>query len=159
SLTFNQAQGGSAPAAQTLTISSTPTGLPYTVAVTTSNSGTWLTATPTSGTTNSPVQVSVTAGTRTAGQYTGKVTISATGAATIDAPVTLNVLTPQTFTVSPTTLSFSYVIGASTTPQAQTVQLTTGASAPYTTAATTASGGNWLTVSPASGTGSGALSV
>jgi uncharacterized protein (TIGR03437 family) len=160
SLTFSQAVGGQAPAAQTLTISSTPTGLPYTIAVSTdNNSGKWLSATPTSGATNSDIQVAVTPGTLPVGQYTGKVTISSTGAAPLDVPVTFAVVPAQSFTVSPTTLNFSYVLGAAATPQAQTVQLTTGVATPFTAAATTASGGNWLTVSPTSAAGSGTLTI
>jgi uncharacterized protein (TIGR03437 family) len=162
SLSFDQVQGGGAPAAKTIALGGTPGSLAYTVAVSTNgNSGNWLAATPASGTTNSAVQVSVNSGTLLPGQYTGKVTITSTGASgsPIEVPVTLNVFGPQTFTVSPTTLSFEYVIGT-TAPAAKTVQLTASSpTAPFSAAATTSGGGTWLTVSPASGAGSGTLTI
>ncbi len=60
---------------------------------------------------------------------------------------------------SPTTLSFSYTTGAAT-PASQSVSVTSLAAAlSFTAAAATTSGGNWLSVSPASGTTPATLSV
>jgi uncharacterized protein (TIGR03437 family) len=60
---------------------------------------------------------------------------------------------------SPTTLSFSYTTGAAT-PASQSVNLTSlGAALSFTAAATTTSGGNWLSVRPTSGTTPATLSV
>jgi uncharacterized protein (TIGR03437 family) len=54
--------------------------------------------------------------------------------------------------VSPTSLSFSFVTGGAT-PGSQTVSVTSaGAAMNFTAAASATSGGNWLAVSPASGT-------
>ena len=162
SLTFTQVQGGPAPAAQTVAVAGTPSALAYTVAAAATGGGTWLTATPANGTTNSNVSVSVNGGSLTPGQYTGTVTITSAGASgsPLVVPVTVNVVAAQTITAAPTTLSFSHVIGASTTAAPQTVQLTASATTvPFTATATTATGGSWLSVTPASGTGSAALTV
>ena len=60
---------------------------------------------------------------------------------------------------SPTTLSFSYTTGAAT-PASQSVSVTSlGAALSFTAAASTISGGNWLSVSPSSGTTPATLSV
>lgn len=160
-LTFNQVQGGAAPATQSFTVTGAPGALAYTVAATTTSGGNWLTATPASSTTNSSVTVSANAGSLAPGAYTGKVTVTSAGASgsPIEIPVTLNVLGAVTFTAAPTTLTYNYVVGT-TAPAPQSVQLTaSSASATWTAAASTQSGGNWLQVTPASGTGPGTLSV
>jgi uncharacterized protein (TIGR03437 family) len=161
SLTFSQVQGGTAPATQNVTVTGTPGALAYTVAATTASGGNWLTATPASGNTNSSVTVSANSGTLAPGTYTGTVTVTSTGASgsPIAIPVTLTVVPAVTFTVAPTTLSFNYIVGA-TTPAPQTVQLTASAAGtPFTATATTQSGGNWLQVTPPSAAGSGTMTV
>ena len=60
---------------------------------------------------------------------------------------------------NPTTLSFSYSVGAAA-PASQSVNLTSlGAALTFTAAASTVSGSNWLSVSPSSGTTPATLSV
>jgi uncharacterized protein (TIGR03437 family) len=60
---------------------------------------------------------------------------------------------------NPTTLSFSYTTGAAA-PASQSVSVTSlGAALNFTAAASTISGGNWLSVIPASGTTPATLSV
>lgn len=161
-LNFTQVAGGSAPAAQTVAVSGT-SGLNFTVAaaVTSPANGTWLTATvgsgtATSGTTPANVTVAVSAGTLTAGTYAGTVTITSQGAtgSPISIPVNLTVVAPASLSVTPSTLTFSYTIGAQTPPAPQNIQLTASASAPFTAAVKTTDGANWLTVSPTSGTAS-----
>jgi uncharacterized protein (TIGR03437 family) len=156
SLTFTQTAGGPAPAAQTINVTGTPAAINFTVSASATNGGTWLTATPTSGSTPGTVQVSASAGTLPAGQYSGTVTISASNVngSPINIPVTLNVVAPQTATLTPAgPLTFSAVIGA-TAPAAQQLQLTSSGSAPFTAAASTKDGAGWLSVTPASGTAS-----
>src|SRR2546426_973070 len=84
-LSFSYQQGGSAPAAQSLSVAS---GGSYTAAKSTS----WLSISPTSGTTPGTVNVSVSAGMAT-GTYTDNVTITASGAtgSPKSIPVTLTV--------------------------------------------------------------------
>jgi uncharacterized protein (TIGR03437 family) len=161
-LTFNQAQGGPAPATQNITVSGTPGTLTFTVSTSTTNNVNWLSATPASGSTPGTVTVSVNAGTLGAGQYTGSVRISATSGANgspIDIPVTLNVVQGQTISATPSNLSFNYTLGT-TQPTPQTVQLTSsGGVAPFSLTTAVSSGGAWLSVTPTSGSTPAVLSV
>ena len=93
SLTFNAQTAGSAPAAQTIAVSSTGSALNYTVTTSTNSGGNWLSATPASGTSGSSVSVSVNPSGLSAGTYTGSVSIAASGAGNSPqtATVTLNV--------------------------------------------------------------------
>ena len=157
-LSFTQVQSGAAPAAQNVTVSGSPGPLNFTV----TTSATWLTATPSTGTTSATLQVGINAtvaGTLPAGPYTGTVIIASAGAggSPITIPVTLNVVAPQTLTALPTSLSFSYIVGL-TAPQAQTFQISaSGGAAPFSV--TTPSSASWLQVSPTSGSTPATLSV
>jgi uncharacterized protein (TIGR03437 family) len=175
-LTFTQPQGGSAPAAQTITVGSTPVSLTFNAAAATTTGGNWLSVSPASGTTVTPstgpvtggtVQVSVNAGSLAVGTYNGTVTITANGAtgSPITYPVTLTVVTPITITATPATLTFAAILNG-TAPTAQTVQV--GASGPtgvtvaafaFMATAKTNAGGNWLSVTPASGNDPGSIAV
>ena len=161
-LTFTQTAGGPAPQSQTISVTSTPAPVNFTVTATANNSGTWLTATPAAGTTPGSVTVSANAGTLGVGSYTGTVTIASQNAtgSPIAVSVTLNVVAPQTLTVTPTgALTFNYVIGASA-PATQGLSLTSSGSAPFTaTASTTSCGNGWLTVTPTSGTATASPTV
>jgi uncharacterized protein (TIGR03437 family) len=159
-LTFTQVKGGAAPAAQNVTVSGSPVALNFTAAASTTDGNAWLTVTPQTGTTTATLQVGLAAvaGTLPAGPYSGTVTITSANASgsPISIPVALTVVPPQTFTVSPTSLSFSYTVGL-TVPQAQSFQISAGGAAPFTV--TTPSSATWLQVSPTSGTTPATLSV
>jgi uncharacterized protein (TIGR03437 family) len=162
-LTFTLGAGATAPAAQTITLSSTPVAFGFTAIPTTTSGGPWLFVSPALGSTPASIQVSVSAAGLAVGTYTGTVTINAAGAtgSPITYAITLNVVTPITITATPAALSFSAILNASA-PAAQTIQVgASGASAAFafTTSVTTAAGGNWLSVTPASGTEPGSLSV
>ena len=135
-LSFTQVRGGAAPAAQNVTVSGSPGALNFTVAASTTDGNAWLTVTPQTGTTPATLQVGLNAavaGTLPAGPYSGTVTITSAGASgsPINIPVTLTVVSPQTFTASPTSLSFSYTVGL-TAPQAQSFQISaSGGAAPF----------------------------
>jgi uncharacterized protein (TIGR03437 family) len=159
-LSFTQVRGGAAPPTQNVAVSGTPGALNFTAATTTTDGNAWLTATPQTGTTPATLQVglSAVAATLPAGSYSGTVTITSAGVSgsPINIPVTLNVLAAQTFTVSPTSLSFSYTVGLAA-PPAQSFQLSSGGAAPFTV--TTPSNASWLQVSPTSGSTPATLSV
>jgi uncharacterized protein (TIGR03437 family) len=158
-LSFVQVQGGTAPAAQTVAVTGTPSSLAFTVATsTTPSGGTWLSATPASGNTPGNVSVSVSAGALGVGQYSGQVVITSTGAtgSPITIPVVLNVISPAQITASPTSLNFSYTIGVQT-PPAQTLTLSSNPAAQFTTSIP--SNAPWLSVTPTSGTAPTTLSV
>ena len=159
-LTFTQVKGGAAPPAQNVTVTGSPGPLNFTAAASTTDGNAWLTVTPQTGTTTATLQIGLAAvaGTLPAGPYSGTVTITSAGASgsPISIPVALTVVSAQTFTASPTSLSFSYTVGL-TVPQAQSFQITSGGAAPFSV--TTPSTASWLQVSPTSGTTPATLSV
>jgi uncharacterized protein (TIGR03437 family) len=161
SLSFTQIAGGTAPAAQTLAVASTPTSVNFTVATSTKDGGTWLTATPASGTTNANVQVSVSAGSLAPGSYSGTVTITSAGAtgSPLSVPVSFTVTSSLTLAAAPASFAFSYVIPTAA-PPAQTVQVTSsGGNANFTATAATKDGAAWLVVTPTSGTAPASLVI
>jgi hypothetical protein len=153
SLTFAYQIGGSNPAAQMISLSSTGGNVNYTTAT----SATWLSVTPASGMTPGNLSVSVNPSGLAAGTYTGNVTVTAAGASNSPKTVgvTLNVTASPTLNASPASLTFAYQIGGSN-PAAQMISLSsTGGNVNYTTATSA----TWLSVAPASGTTPGNLSV
>lgn len=160
-LNFTQVAGGTAPTAQTVTVSGAPNAINYTVTATADNGGTWLTATSANSSTPGTVSVSASAGSLAVGTYNGHVTITAAtppgaSGSPITIPVTLNVVAAQTLTASPNNVSFNYITGT-TVPANQTVTVSsTGGAAPFTVKVDQGTG-TWLTVTPTSGNTPGTL--
>jgi Viral BACON domain/Reeler domain len=157
SLSFAYQIGGATPAAQNLSITSTGAALSFTAAA---SGGTWLSASPASGTTPGSVSVSVNPAGLAAGTYNGSVAIAASGAGNSPQRVAVTfTVTPAplpNLTVSPTSLSFSAQAGGAA-PAAQSVSVgSSGAALNFTAGA---SGGAWLAASPGSGTTLGRVSV
>ena len=160
-LTFSQVQGGSAPATQTISVSGTPGAINFSATAATNSGGNWLSVSPSSGTTPGTVTVTVNGSSLTPNTYTGTVMINSPGAT--GSPITINVsftvTASQTITASPATLTFSAVAGIAP-PAAQTVSITSsGSGTSFTAAATTQTGGNWLSVTPTSGVTPAQLSI
>jgi len=156
-LSFSYQVGGAAPTAQNLTVNSSGTALTFTAASTVS----WLSVTPGGGTTPGTVGVSVNTAGLTPGTYTSANAISISANNSSNSPlgvtVTLTVTPAPPLVPTPTTLSFLYQVGGSL-PGSQPVSLATGnESLPFT--ATPSSTGNWLGVTPTSGTTPGSISV
>jgi hypothetical protein len=83
-MSFGARAGGAAPATQSLTIGENPAGaVPFAVSADQS----WITLSATSGTTSSTIQVGANIGGLAAGNYSGHVTVSASG--TTNSPVTV----------------------------------------------------------------------
>jgi uncharacterized protein (TIGR03437 family) len=144
-LTFDSQTGGAAPAAKSMNVASTGTPLNFTV----SSNAAWLSASPSTGATPSPVSVSVNPAGLAAGSYSGTITISAPGATAQTVAVTLNVVASPQLTLSPSALTF---FGAGS--QSVTVG-STGSVLSYSASSNAA----WLIVSPPSGATPGALSA
>jgi len=158
-LIFSQLAGGPAPAVQTISVTSVPSGVAFTVGTATGSGAGWLTATAgssgtagTTGTTSATIQVSVNGASLSPGPYSGLVTITASGAtgSPISIPILLTVGPAVQLIVSPSSLSFSGSVGQATTPQ--TVQLTSTGTSTYAVTTATKDNGTWLSVSPSSGT-------
>ncbi len=125
-LAFNFAVGGANPPDQFITPTSTTPGLPYTVAVATSNGGSWLSATS-GGQTPSPVDVAVNPAGLQPGTYSGTLTFTAAGVANspLALGVTLTVTNNPALTSNPTASAgvvFNYQIGQGV-PALQTVSV------------------------------------
>jgi hypothetical protein len=127
---------------------------------TASESATWLSLSPASGTNTGTITVTPSITGLAAGTYTTDITVTATGATgspqTITVTLTVNPPTPPALTVSPTTLAFTATAGG-TSPAAKTVAVTnTGGGTLDVTASDDAA---WLAVTPASATAPATLTV
>ena len=150
SLSFSAAYGGSAPATQTLTVSSASgsSSVSFTAAAT--STGNWLSVTPASGTTQGTLTVSVNQSSLNAGNYSGNITVTPSGGTAVNVPVSLSVVSQPSISVSPASLVFGFQYGSGGTVYPGTLTVTaTGGTANFTAAAT--STGNWLSVTPTSG--------
>lgn len=156
SLAFSGTVGGSSPATQTVSLSSNSPLLlqVFYATATTVSGGNWLSVTPTSQFTPETLLVKADTAGMVAGSYTGQISISAPNLAPVMIPVILTLEASQAarFTLSPASLTFTGTAGGAN-PAAQAVSLTCNSplllQVFYATAATS-SGGNWLSVTPAS---------
>lgn len=156
SLSFAAQQGAGNPAAQTLAISNTGGG---TLSWSASDDAAWLSPSPASGTGNGTVTISVTTGSLAAGTYNAMVIVSGTGANSVSIPVTFIVAAapvPPAIGMSPTSLSFTAQQGGSN-PASQTLNInnTGGGTLSWSVSDNAA----WLNLSPATGTGNGAVTL
>lgn len=157
---FSAVQNGSSPAAQSLTITNTGPG---TLTWTASSNSAWLTlnnTTSASGTNLGSVGVRVNPAGLSVGTHSGLITIVGTGAANSPQMVTVSfdvtAAPTPTIGLSATTLSFSAVQGGSN-PANKTISVSNSGSGTLNWTAT--ENASWLSLSPASGTGSGTISV
>ncbi len=160
SLTFTAQAGGTAPS-QNLTLTSSGTSLPYTASasVTSPSGGNWLNLPTQSGTTNGALIVSVNTAGLAAGTYSGSVNVSSPSAGNpnLSIPITLNITSGPVLQLNVPALSFAYEIGQGQ-PVNQTVTIaSTSGQVSFT--ATAQSSGNWLSVSPSTGTAPGSIVV
>ena len=110
----------------------------------------WLTVSPSGGATPLTLEVTVNPSGLIAGKYTGSVVISVQGGNPVSVGVTLTV---STINVNPASLVFQTAVG--TTPLVQSVTLTTSQLVTFSASASTITGGNWLQVSPTTGSVAG----
>jgi hypothetical protein len=163
SLSFTYGSGSTSSGSQNLSITSTGSMLQVTTAA---SGGSWLTVTPTTGSTPATVKVSVNAAGLAAGTYNGTISITSTGAANSpqSVPVTLVVTTSggggggtgRLRTWPSRAVYFDYQTGQSDPAPKNVRVLSTGSPLTYTAAV---HGGTWLSVSPSGGTTPGTLGV
>ena len=159
-LSFSAVQNGSNPAAQSLTIANTGPGV---LTWTASSNSAWLTlnnTTSASGTNLGSVSVRVNPAGLSVGTHTGLITIVGTGSAnspqTVSVSFDVTAAPTPTIGLSATTLSFSAVQGGSN-PANKTISISNSGSGALSWTAT--GNASWLSLSPASGTGAGTISV
>ena len=151
-LTFAYVQNGSVPAGQSVQVSGSQN---FTASVATSG-GNWLSATPTSGSQNATLTVSVNPAGLAIGTYNGTITVTPATGSPQTVSVTLTVANQAFLSATPSSLTFVYSSG-SPNPPAQTIAVTsTGAAAQFTAAATSS---GWLSVTPTSATTPATLTV
>jgi uncharacterized protein (TIGR03437 family) len=146
SLTFTYAVGGAAPASQSVNITATSS---ITIATSVTSGSSWLSATSSSTTTPATLTVSVNPSSLSAGNYTGTISITSSGAT--NSPLVINVSlvvsSKPTLSASPTSLTFSGQSGGSN-PASQSISLTGSAALPFTIATSP----SWLSVSSGAST-------
>jgi uncharacterized protein (TIGR03437 family) len=148
-LVFSQTTASGAPPPQSFTISSGAASLAFTAtAAVVQPPTTWLSVSPNSGTTPATLTVSINPGGLQPGIYPGAIVVNVPGAAvsTMTVSVTLTVTPAVGIGANVNSLQYNYQVGG-TNPPSQFVALTaTGGLVPFTAVATTASGGNWLSL-------------
>ena len=156
SLSFGGTAGGANPASKTLAVANTGGG---SLSFTASDDASWLSVSPASGSAPSTLTVSVNTAGLSAGTHTATVTVASSGVSGSpkQIPVTLTLDPPvPVLSVSPASLSFGAVAGgASPVSKDLTVSNTGAGTLNYTVSDNAA----WLSVSPASGTAPGTVSV
>jgi uncharacterized protein (TIGR03437 family) len=153
SLTFTQAAGGAAPESQSFQVSGVPAGATIGVITTLQSGSGWLSATAAGNT----VTVNANGSQLAQGTYSGVVTVivPGAGASPLYVPVTLNVTSATSpIAVSATTASFNVLAGSMSVPTSTIIQVTStsSTSAAFTASFLPSTGGNFLTVTPSSGT-------
>ena len=154
-LTFAAAQGSN-PAAQTVSVSSAAgaAGVTFTTQVTAG--GTWLSTSASAlNTTPATLTISVNSSVLAANTYSGNILITPSGGLAVNIPVTLTVTAPAAISATPTSLTFDYRLGDAA-PAAKPLTVS-GSGVAFTATAT--STGNWLVVTPATGTAPGTVNV
>ena len=159
SLAFAYTAGGSLPTSQAFNITNSGTGsLTWSASV--NSAATWLILDSMSGTAPTTVNVSVNpALLTTAGTYTGTITISGTGASNSPATVSVTLVVSAaaaSMVVSPDSLSFTYVAGGAV-PAPQNLLINNGGGGTFNWVAS--SSDYWVSLSPASGSLPGTLTV
>jgi len=154
-LSFSVKTNGTTATSQTIQVRNGGSGtLNWTLATSTADGGNWLAGTPVSGTAPSAVSVAVNVsqlpgGGAVAGEYLGQLIFQTSGDTTT-IPVTVTV-GPAAFTqLNP--LSFTMPFGgANPLPQVLNVAMIDNSTIRFSASVATATGGNWLSVSPSGG--------
>jgi uncharacterized protein (TIGR03437 family) len=155
-LRFSYTLGGAAPAAQTVAVTNSGGG---TLTWSATSGASWLSVSPASGSGSGSLTMTINTAGLTAQTYNGAITVTASGAT--NSPQTISVAltvsaAPPSLSISTSKASFSYTLGGSV-PASQTVNVANSGGGTLSWSA--AAGASWLTVSPASGTGSGTLTL
>jgi uncharacterized protein (TIGR03437 family) len=151
SLSFTANAGAAAPPAQQVSVTGSITGLPFAVTATPA----FITVTPSSPGTPATISVAVNPGSLAPGNYNGTIIITpaiATSASvTISVALTVKAALPSQLSTDVTGLSFAFVRGGAAATRRIVLTNPGSGSEGFTAAARTASGGNWLAVTPTQG--------
>jgi uncharacterized protein (TIGR03437 family) len=156
---FQGNAGGAPPLAQYLTVLGTIDAVPFSIAQ--SANSNWLSLSTSSGVTPRLIQLQADPSQLTAGPYQATLMVQAGNAAPIPISVDfeVGVALPPQLSLDKSKLSFTYPLNAAAREALITVSDSGGGTLPFQASAQTATGGNWLSVSPGSGTATPAGSV
>ena len=147
-LAFDGQAYSTPPAAKYLAIKGVSNNVSFSVSTATSDGYPWLQATPLSGTTPANIAITANPGSLPAGEYNGTVTVTPLQGTSVTLPVSFLVAGSNVVKSSPSALHFYYQTGKSN-PDGQRLDfLAVNSPASVTLKTTTASGGNWLKVTP-----------
>ena len=157
SFSFAYQTGTAFPLPQTLTIGAT--GLLSFSIIPNANPGSWLVVNPQNGAViqggpPANVTVAVNPAGLPVGTYTGVISVISNGASNspIDVPVRLVISDQPILSFSNSGITLNYQLGNSSFPSGQVQVTSSGNPLPFTVSTTVQSGGNFLSVSPSSGT-------
>jgi uncharacterized protein (TIGR03437 family) len=159
-LSFSLTQGAAGVTKSVNISNNSNEALQYSASVTTNSGGNWLQLTSSGGSiapfNSSSLGVTADPSSLKPGTYSGTVTISVAGGQTLTVSVLVVVAgTQPAIVLSQTGLRFEAVLGgAATSPQTITVLNPGSGTLNFSASAATVSGGNWLSVSPSSGSSS-----
>lgn len=162
-LTFAYRVDGSIPPAQTVNVTSngSAVSIASVASVTTPTGGTWLSVSPSSGTTPAALTVSVNPAGLSPGTYTGRIRSTAQDSAGGLSDVVVTLTVSARLTAQPTSLTFTHRVDA-VAPEPQTLQVSTSGSPVDLRAdasVLTPTGGTWLSVIPSGGATPATFSV
>ncbi len=162
---FSSTGGTVSPASVTVRLNSRVSGLTFASIASTAQGGAWMNITSPSNTIPGTILVTATAGSLTPGIYTGLITVNIAGSVTeqrlilVTFRVTPPGATPHLI-ARPAAVAFQATRGGANPAAAQvSLEARGAASIPYQATLSTASGGPWLAVSPATGTAPQSLTV
>ncbi len=159
---FSSNFGDTNPTAQTVAISKSSAGtVTANWKAAASSTGNWLSVAPVSGSGAGTLQLSVDITSLAIGTYTGKITLTTDVPGDPAQTITVTATVKPVLNVTPASLIFQAPVGGSN-PATQTIGIAKSGSNSATiswTATASAGTGNWLSVSPASGTDAGSLVV
>ena len=151
-LAFAANSGGATTAPQNLSLTGSIPGLNFSV----SADSNWLTITPSNDRTPRLLQVTADPSNLQPGTYTATITVAPTDAQPSAIPVsvtfTVGPALPPQFGFNKSSFSFTYATGSKARSDTLTVTDLGGGQIAFTAAASTNSGGSWLSVTPASAT-------
>jgi hypothetical protein len=154
--TFTYQTGGPNPAVQTVSIGTTSTAVAFTTSVTAGQG--WLTVTPSAGTASAAVPQVLTLAVNPAGlgagNYTGSVTVTSSGAGnSLTIPVALTVTTGTILSATPMGFAFSYqTTGGAPAPGSRQITISSPVDVVFNISIAYSQCSSWLSLNTTSGT-------
>ncbi len=154
--------GIGAASASSVTISNAGPGtLNWIASVQNIASSPWLSVSPLTGVNTGAVKLSANPGSLAPGNYSGAIAVTSPGGPTQVVNVSYTVRAPKPATLDVATVALTFTTSSGVSPAPKSLAISNSGELPVTwkTSATTLNGGQWLTVSPSSGTNNGSFTI